>query len=1249
MRIPNLNISQSVTQRIRDLDLERLKLDQQISTGQKITNAQDDGAKMSRTIQLDSQKGKLSQYHRNASYASEFLNSGQMNLEKLREINQRAQEIARVAGSNINGSGIESYAYEVDQLIEESLNRINSRHRGRALFGGNELKPDFSHSSVIAQKAETKIFNLKQEFMGLDSPDAKRYLKQGDEIVFQANGREYVVQAKTPNTEEFSLEETYNEGDLVKITQELNDGILVDPSEFNQINDLLVKLDQFDWSKNNVGALQDGSADVYVLDASQIREVAVSLGQQPNLDFFPSSGGHYALVELENGGLMLEPVENKIEGWAPNKKYSSGELVQWGFDVFIAKQDISPSEEFSESSWEKVPAETSSEVFLLTNNSQIKYWEATADNLTSVLPSNSGNSWIQINPHERVSNVSMDKAGLLIRDLINEDAYFINDSKVLEDQDSLSFVRASNQAHGRHDPELELSAKIISSGQLEVTGTVGKTFDASASYLSRYDTRNYYPEQLQGMISERAKSMFPGKSFEMLSSEEKQQVWTTVKDEKLIWDLSVVPGSTDSSSDIELNLSNPWKRLEVYQLGDIVNLDGKLWRSTRNENFNHHPTNPDSDFWEEIGSNYEMNREDWKIESTGIETRFYYSSPDGRLFNDRLDAINHSFEILVNSTKSYEDQNQLSFDAENLVRKVAYPVSRFKAEASDSNGVVYFDASSQSYQLAALNEGQQEVTGSFLKGEISDPTSQGVTRGDVVQTGGGYFLTVNVLAEEEVNSVYGFGLLNEVDEIGEINGSLAVGEKVYEESSGRIYMFLGNSLPTEGRESVLQSGVEQPMRKGSYIYDSQNKTYYVAQENINDANKVNLADLDPMLVPVNAFEAVQGAEWSASDSYLKGQVVFHHGVYYECQTNGSPDNEGRIVGFNNKDDEEQLGTNGDYFFRTVSPLDDFYYEVEDAMSRETFDLRRARGQDISNNVWLPVTNTVNHVLSFDVSNRDLPDVNIQSAGAGGIDAEIDVMTDINGIVTGLRVENPGRYFFPSATDDFGNVAIPDSFQIAEVTMPTGESLRANIIWGENANDPGPFVITGFELLGNATLDKPMGAQRGDSYSFATGKKTFLDHRESDGSLIGVTYTGSDENAEFYVGKDSKISSFLNASNGGTSELVTSLSSLIELREGLLNPNFSERGELTQIAGKELIEQENSLIDKIGELSSVMVRMDTVRAHDEEYFLEIDKRLSSDLDVDLSEAIMQLTRVSTAYQAAMQVGAQLLNTSLLNYL
>ena len=216
-------------------------------------------------------------------------------------------------------------------------------------------------------------------------------------------------------------------------------------------------------------------------------------------------------------------------------------------------------------------------------------------------------------------------------------------------------------------------------------------------------------------------------------------------------------------------------------------------------------------------------------------------------------------------------------------------------------------------------------------------------------------------------------------------------------------------------------------------------------------------------------------------------------------------------------------------------------------------------------------------------------------------------------------------------------------------MPNGDSIRANIIWGQNPNDPGPFIITGFELLDSAVLDQAMGATRGDSYSFATGNKTFLDHRDQEGRLIGVTYTGSNEDAEFYVGKDSKISSFLNAENGGTSELADVIDSLVELRRGLSTSDLGEMIEVVQLAEKELIEQEDSVIDKIGELSSTMVRMNTVRSHDEEYFLEIDQRLAQDLDVDLSEAIMQLTRVSTAYQAAMQVGAQLLNTSLLNYL
>ena len=124
---------------------------------------------------------------------------------------------------------------------------------------------------------------------------------------------------------------------------------------------------------------------------------------------------------------------------------------------------------------------------------------------------------------------------------------------------------------------------------------------------------------------------------------------------------------------------------------------------------------------------------------------------------------------------------------------------------------------------------------------------------------------------------------------------------------------------------------------------------------------------------------------------------------------------------------------------------------------------------------------------------------------------------------------------------------------------------------------------------------------------------------------------------------------MDAKEGNTAELASVVESLVELRNGLKVSNLTEMAQIVQSLETELINNEDSVVDKMGELSSTLVRMNTVRAFDEEYHLDIDQRLAKDLDIDLSEAIMQLTRVSTAYQAAMQVGAQLLNTSLLNYL
>ncbi|MGY8714709.1 MAG: hypothetical protein ACKVJ1_12530, partial [Verrucomicrobiia bacterium] len=271
---------------------------------------------------------------------------------------------------------------------------------------------------------------------------------------------------------------------------------------------------------------------------------------------------------------------------------------------------------------------------------------------------------------------------------------------------------------------------------------------------------------------------------------------------------------------------------------------------------------------------------------------------------------------------------------------------------------------------------------------------------------------------------------------------------------------------------------------------------------------------------------------------------------------------------------------------------------------------------------------------------------IQPAGSSGIDAKAEAIIDSEGEVVGLKVIEPGRYFFGSSSGG----EVPPTFQKAKVILSNGQEMEADILWGQNPSDPGPFKILGFDISGDVPLKgTKMSASIGDNFSFATGTKTFLDHRDAQGNVINITYTGSDKNSEYYIGNESKMSGFLDADNNGTQELGDVVNSLVDLREALSNATPSHYSQEVEDEEMELLQQEDRLINKMGELSARMLRMETVKSHDEDYFVQLDQRISNDVDIDLSEAIMRLTRLSTSYQAALQIGSQLLNTSLLNYL
>lgn len=1261
MRIPNLNVSESVTQRIRELDLQRIKLDKQISTGQKITLPEDDGLRMSRVIKLDSQKGKLAQFQRNSSYATEFLNAGHLNLEQLREINQRSQEVARLSSSNLNGPAIEAYGYELNELVEEALNRINATHRGKALFGGMALKPEFSHTDVIVGNVEKKTLNLNHQAVGVEVVPGTRYLKQGDEVLFRLNGREYVVQAKVPSAEEYNSTKTYQSGEIVKVLNTVSDSILIDKSKFSDINSVLTHLDQHDWSKESIGKLveSEGSGDVYVLDSSQIQEVAVSLGAQESIDFYPVSGGYFSIREETVDGelkLWLEPVKNNIPNWETSEIYEQGDVVRWGSDIYKSNSDQESGLEFSLDNWTIIQSDAEKMSYRYTSDEKVSYFEATQLS-SNRSPELSSSHWQLINPYETASNLSTDKATKILQDLINQDSFFLKDSEVIENDDYTAFVRGSTEGIADHDYDLDLLATISADGSLEVTGNANKSFSGKADYLSFYDSRTYFPNQLDKLVAEKSASLFPGSDIDNLSAAEKDLVWEAVKSEKQTWNLNVAVQNEKTGSTIDIELSKPWKRLQGYSIGQVVEYDDKLWVSQSDENFNHLPTQKDSRFWAEMGSGYSKGREDWVIESSGVETRYFFVTPDGKLFDDKLEAENHTYDILINSSsRTYTDANALFDDISSMVKEIAYPVSKFDVEGSESSALVSFDSASQSYRLASLPDGQTKVSGLYSKGTIKSATDVDLQPSDVIQFGGNYFALLSVEPTETE--------IENSDVHGTLSSTHSKGTIIYEEilnaqgdvSDRRLYMAMGTELPTESREIVLDNSVSMPLMKGSFVYDRSSEKFYMAKTNISDVRAVNISSDSDLFTALNAHTAVQGAEWSSNQTYFKGQIVLHEGTYFECQTNGKPLQNGQIVGFDNKDDEEFLGSDGDYHRPLVSPSDEFFLDVPDARSQEFLDLQKAKGEKISNNVWLPVSNPIQHILSFSTKNESQADVKIESAGVNGLDAEVTVLTEANGKISGLRVVDSGRYFFPNS--DPLNPSIPDTFRKADVVLPDGQSFQAEIIWGQNPNDPGPFIITGFEINPEELLtdegqslssDIPMGPRLGDSYSFATGSKTFLDHRDSEGNIIDVTYTGSQSNSQIHVGKDTKISPFLNAQGGNTAEFAELLDSMVELRNGLGHDDYQYMAQAVQDVERNLINFDDKIVDDMGELSAIMVRMDTVRAHDEDYHIALDQRLANDLDVDMSNAIMRLTQISTAYQAAMQVGANLLNTSLLNYL
>jgi flagellar hook-associated protein 3 FlgL len=139
MRITNNTVSQSIVGQIQQLGSQQAKLQTQVSTGQRISQPEDDPAAVGRVLGLQSEQRRISQYQNNAAKALQLSQATSSALQSIKKVSDRIGELATLSTGNLNASQSKAYATEVNQLIEQTLQYANTSFGKDFIFGGTEV------------------------------------------------------------------------------------------------------------------------------------------------------------------------------------------------------------------------------------------------------------------------------------------------------------------------------------------------------------------------------------------------------------------------------------------------------------------------------------------------------------------------------------------------------------------------------------------------------------------------------------------------------------------------------------------------------------------------------------------------------------------------------------------------------------------------------------------------------------------------------------------------------------------------------------------------------------------------------------------------------------------------------------------------------------------------------------------------------------------------------------------------------
>jgi flagellar hook-associated protein 3 FlgL len=160
MRIATSTISESVLAQIQKLGTQQAKLQTQVSTGQKLTEIEDDPSAFGRVISLDTESRQLTQFQSNATRAQEVSQATYSGLQSIKTISDRAGEIATLGAGTSSSDSNNAYAQEVNQLIEQAVQQGNAKLGNDYLFAGTAVStPPYAATRDASGNITSVVYN----------------------------------------------------------------------------------------------------------------------------------------------------------------------------------------------------------------------------------------------------------------------------------------------------------------------------------------------------------------------------------------------------------------------------------------------------------------------------------------------------------------------------------------------------------------------------------------------------------------------------------------------------------------------------------------------------------------------------------------------------------------------------------------------------------------------------------------------------------------------------------------------------------------------------------------------------------------------------------------------------------------------------------------------------------------------------------------------------------------------------------